>query len=236
VSRAVQVDGHLGPVFGALGEHAANRASASYVADRYGARQALRPYVPSSRACYQPGTWSEIHQQVPRSGSLTPWPVNMKTCGADGLPCMDQNPVAPTQMGLAGGFGDVSNWACTSWAAIMTQLEGLLVQAESAGLNSTPEYVGARSYFNSTTGAFDKPILHCAEHTQSATQFYNALNARLGGGAPPPLPDSGGVFPSAVNVSSIVKWSAIGLAAIAGAYALGPIFRGIGGLIPARKK
>lgn len=235
MSRVVQIDGYLGPVLGGLGEHVSQRTAGSYVAARYGSSQMRQSLYTAMQKCVAPMTTDALtHTEVPRSGSMFPWPVEMRVCGGKGgVPCNDGNPVSALR-GL-NGLGDVSNWACTSWARVMTQLEGLLSKAETMGLTNTPEYTAAREYFNSTTGAFDKPLLHCAEHTQSATMFYNALNARTGSSSPPPLTDAQGLLPNSDTVNSIVKWGAIGLVAIAGAYALGPIFRGLGGLIPKGK-
>lgn len=230
MSRVVQVNGSLGPVLSGLGEHVAQRTSGGYVASRYGANMMRNGRGVNPCALFISAN-DAVNVQVPRSGSLAPWPVQMQACGGDGMPCMDGSPVAS----LA-GLGDVSNWTCPSWASIMTQLEALLARAETMNLTQTPEYVGARSYFNSTSGAFQKPIISCSEHTEAVTKFYNALNARLGSPSAPPLVNSTGPFNLDDNTSTVIKWVAIGAVAIAGAYALGPIFRGIGGLIPKGRK
>ena len=150
-----------------------------------------------------------------------------RVCGeGDALPCM----TGASASGLA-GLGSVSNFICGDWADIMTQMQVLLAKAEEKGV-STPAYLTARAYFDDNTGVFQKPILSCASHTATAKQMYNALLAEVGG-----VPSLSTIVDPSTNptedkVVTAIKYGAIALAALAGAYALGPIFRGIGGLIP----
>ena len=173
-----------------------------------------------------------VRAQTPDPGySNTP-----RTCDeADGLPCMDGR-VNSSLSGLR-GFGDVSNFICSDWAKVMTEMQVLLATAEERG-TSTSAYAAAKEYYDGNTGVFQKPILSCGSHTATAKQLYTALNADLGN-IGPPVSDT--IKPPAPGQSdgdkilTAVKYGAIAVAVLAGAYALGPIFRGIGGLIPKGK-
>ena len=161
------------------------------------------------------------------------------TCGIPGsMACSYGSPEASLSglSGLAGlgNLGEVSNFVCSDWAAIMTQMQVLLAQAEERGI-STPAYAAARAYFDDSTGPFQKPIFTCASSTQKAKALYNALNTEMGYVGPTV---SGTLNPATQPdaIATAVKWGAIAVAALAGAYALGPLFRGVGSLIRPRRK
>ena len=180
----------------------------------------------------------ELIPSTGKPGSFAP----SNTCGIPGsMACSWGNPAS----GLSGlsGLGKVES-VCGDWAAVMNQMQTLLLMAEEQGLTGTMEYVAARTYFDNTAGSFmGAPVFRCTSATQSATSLYNDLNRRVGNPLPPasqiepPSPPSLlPKLPDADKVGTIVKWVAIGAVALAGAYALGPIFRGIGNLIPKRKR
>ena len=174
------------------------------------------------------------------------------TCGIPGsMACSYGSPESGLAgLGGLGAFGNLGSLGkvesvCKDWAAVMNQMQALLLMAEEQGLTSSIEYLAARNYFDDTTGFFGAPVFRCASAFQAATMFYNDLNRRLGNVLPkasqiePPPPPSLlpnlPKLPDADKVGTIVKWVAIGAVALAGAYALGPILRGAAGLIPKRK-
>lgn len=180
---------------------------------------------------------------IPGVGSPSAFaPAN--TCGIEGsMACAYGSPESSFS-GLGGSLGGVSNFICGDWADIMTQMQVLLAKAEERG-QSTPAYNNARQYFDANTGVFQKPIFSCGSHTETAKAFYNALNTELGFVGPSVSATINPTDPSSPNfkppgesemIASAVKWGAIAVACLAGAYALGPLFRGIGGLIPSRKR
>lgn len=169
-------------------------------------------------------------QLIPTVGAQTRVQQAM-TCGMPGaMACNYSSPQSALN-----GLGDVSNWSCSDWAAVMTQMQTLLAKAEEMGLSSAVEYQTAKNYFDSTSGPFQKPIFTCGSATETAKQFYSDLNRVVGGG--PALSDIiGANAQSGDKVLTAIKWGTVALAVVAGAYALGPILRGAGSLIHPRRR
>lgn len=156
------------------------------------------------------------------------------TCDMPGAAACNYGGAQSALSGIA-RFGDVSNFVCQEWAAVMTQLQVLMAKAEQAGDILSAEYVEAKKYFDDTSGPFQKPIFTCSSNTDKVKKLYLALQARLGGSSGPALPEII-LGANTDKVLTAVKWGAVAVAVVAGAYALGPILRGVGGLIKRRRK
>ncbi len=178
---------------------------------------------------------------IPSTGRPLFAPSN--TCGIEGsMACNYGGP----QSSLSGlnGFLSPANIGCSSLNAEVMELEHLL--KTSGALLSEASRTSAQLILSEFNGAdVYLPFVgnQCERDTGEVRAAVDSLRAELGTAAPAPLrpnrPGAGGGgtdSPSLDTVGTIVKWGAIGLVAIAGAYALGPILRGAAGLIPSRRK
>lgn len=206
-----------GQVFGTFGSVTAH-TSAAQVAAWHPAIRSIQ--LPKYRQPYNAALLRVVEQQLPRLDA--PY-SSAKTCGAAGQPCRTGNSVA-----ALAGLGDVSNFLCSDWAKVMTQMQVALAKAEAQG-SSSVDYFAAKSYFDANTGPFQKPIFSCASQTSIATRLYNALVAEVGGAATSDIFRSSGE--DGDKILTGVKWGAIALGAVAVAYTLGPLLRSVGSLI-----
>lgn len=197
--------------------------------------------------CLQANQQLSVPEFAPRVGDS--W---LQTCGSPGGPPCDVGAAQSSISGFGGlrGSSQLGVIGCSSLDLVLNELSNLqsspsFAQLSAAGQNAVNNAL-------STLGGFGVYINvlgnQCDTDTASAQAVLTSARAELGANAPPLLnplsvvpPSSnpaspGGQPSSGLDVRSIVMWSAIGLVAVAGAYALGPIFRGVGSLIHPKGK
>lgn len=179
--------------------------------------------------CLQAGQRLGVPEFAPRVGDS--W---LQTCGQDGGPSCDTGDATASINGLSGLGNFVIG--CSTLSDVVDEMYNLAGSAAWSQLS-----LATQNAVSAATVKYDSSVYisgsSCSTDTTAAQAILSAARSELGAAAPPLANPQALVPPpppsqsSGDNIKSIVMWSAIGLASVAGAYALGPLFRGLGSLI-----